>query len=176
MHPRVQSAALPAISCFAPHMASLTSPVKVWFLPAASAGTAASPTNICIPRIAAAIRCTFIVIFVSCGTGCGAKFKKWILRIYHDVNIGILAQALGCKIFVFDRPTSLALLLPEMDLHVHGLVLRVRRFMNAHSPVHPVGKELFGISQKLLQIVGVVSLTFVQSPRRPHAGCRLRVP
>jgi hypothetical protein len=29
MHARVHSAALPGISCFAPHMASLTSPVNV---------------------------------------------------------------------------------------------------------------------------------------------------
>jgi hypothetical protein len=48
-------------------MASLTWPVKVWSLPAANAGTAASPTSICIPRTAAA-RFTFIFAFLSCET------------------------------------------------------------------------------------------------------------
>src|ERR1017187_10726945 len=63
MHALVHSAELPFISCFAPHIASLTSPVKVWLLPAASAGTAAIPANNCIPRTAATIRFAFIFLW-----------------------------------------------------------------------------------------------------------------
>jgi hypothetical protein len=43
-------------------MASLTSPVNVWLLPAASAGTTAKPANSCIPRTAVAIRFIFILL------------------------------------------------------------------------------------------------------------------
>jgi hypothetical protein len=56
----VQEAELPGISCFAPHIASLTSPVKVWLLPAASTGIVAHPITICIPMTAATIRFAFI--------------------------------------------------------------------------------------------------------------------
>src|SRR4029077_5314033 len=135
MQTRVQSAALPFISCFAPHMASLTSPVKVWLLPAASAGTAASPTSICIPRTAVAIRLAFPLTLILLS----APVKRVdISKVHspslpqsrshcHDADIKILAQASAYMEI---------LLLLETDLHVDSLVLRFQRFMDADGPPH----------------------------------------
>src|ERR1035441_7885645 len=66
-------------------------------------------------------------------------------------------------------PLFSALPLLETDLHVHGLVLRVQRFMNADRPLDAAGNELPGIVQKFLGVVGVIGLTFAQSPGFLHA-------
>src|SRR5208282_4207177 len=184
MQARVQSAALPGISCFAPHMASLTSPVKVWLLPAASAGTAASPINICIPNTAVAIRLTFIVLFspVKRRDSSGVIVQKWPLddltimmsisrSHYHDSHASFELQ----KYLLLYTPQFSTLLLLETDLHVHGLVLSIQRFMNAHGPAHGAGKELSCIVHKFLGVIGVVGLTFAQMPRCLHPSLGLCV-
>jgi hypothetical protein len=79
-------------------MASLTSPVKVWLLPAASAGTAANPANICIPRTAAAIRFTFMVISSPVKWGDGSETHSPGLRC-HAVKLEIPRLPSGYKIF-----------------------------------------------------------------------------
>src|ERR1019366_8423360 len=90
---------------------------------------------------------------------------------YYDSHASFELQ----KYLLLYTPHFSTLLLLETDLHVYGLVLRVQRFMNAHGPAHGAGKELSGIVHKLLGVIGVVRLTFTQSPRCLHPSLGLCV-
>src|SRR5258708_39114083 len=47
--------------------------------------------------------------------------------------------------------------------------------MDADGPTYAAGQELPGIADKLVRIVGIIGLSFAESPRCLHVSCRLRV-
>src|SRR5450755_3087819 len=142
--PRVQSAALPGISCLAPHMASLTSPVKVSLLPAASAGTAAIPINICAPSTAAAIRFVFILLSPPVNDVMNLEAET---RLHLLVSIARFScKPKVAKIFCPVRVQFQVLLLLETDFDVHGLIFGVRRAMRADAPLNVAWQDLSGIA------------------------------